>query len=1391
MGIPKFARFLITRYPLILKKIKEEGDVPENDNLYLDINGVIHKCAHNNNVITMCKDRPVEEIFYNIFCYIDQMVHIVKPRHLLMISADGVAPRAKMNQQRSRRFRKTDVNPKETEALRKQGLDPEIMFNSDMISAGTEFMFNLSKAFETFIKEKLSSDPLWKGLKVVLTGVEVPGEGEHKIIEYIRQYKNSENYNPNAKHCIYGLDADLIMLSLITHEPNICILREEVFSSKKSLNTNTRAILQTQQKFEFIYVSILREYLELEFLELKPKLKFDYNIERIIDDFIFFCFFIGNDFLPSLNTLDIDHGALDHIFLYYKESLPTLDDYITYHGKIDFKKAEKIFACLARHELSALQEMLQKVDETCRMREKKKIRALEHHKRLMRIKKILTKKENLLLEIKSKEEAFIINFKKNKVNKKLKKINDEYEKEIEFRGGNKKFKEDLKNFMKNELISGINKLNKRDKDYDDIDNNEDHNSKNIPKADTLDAQKNLTSLFDSDDEDKNKNIKKIPNDNTQKLDKMSSIMNQAAKISRYILDDHYCSDLCIDDIEDEDIGKVSEDEIDGNFLEENENDRQLEENQDMDKVFQKKLLDLYITDVNKAKAFYYKEKLKIDLTTQSGREEHKNMFRKYMEGLQWVLYYYYRGIQSWRWYYPYHYAPMISDFHNIKEYLDYDIDKSFNYGQPYSPFQSLLFILPKTSKTLFPQCYWRVFETFPDFYPNKFDIDFNGKKMPWESVVLLPFLDEKVILDFEEKMRFKFQCSNIHLLADDEKSLVISDQDLERNLHGLSYLFVIENKNIIKKPFEIYSDVVVTSLDSNYSLKNVDYHFPSLKVVNYDYTLEQRKQYFGREKSKFKKFRVLHVKPITNKQMISEERIKYYVWEKVVYVDYPFKQEAIIRGIIFNNKYYYLNKGRLEIDQNGKLFTETIDIINREWYKKGVSLDYGSIYVDVSLFRRLIRNSDGTITKLYQENSFYVPFELTSLNSHLKDFEFLNKDYEIFKNKFTNIHTEFNSNEPVLILSKVFFGQLGYQNKILLKETPNYEKYNDVNYSKYYDTYSNYDLENKDWEVSIDNLYNGPLVEITSKNSHQSSIVTDPLIGRKLIDQTSSYLTMDALAKSLGVSTWTLGLITSSLFVVNCTDEDVISEDAKISDLEHWNLGLSLKFRFKNEKLILPGFTRYIEDTNKPAESFSWEFSDTAVELVRIYKEKYPFVFDCLEKYKTLYHRSDKFFRIYELFSNIEDFFTKLTEIAVWINSLDIGTISFISSKSTFLSFKDCKKIEEYFNNKNKCLNNSVDSSVNLVVNPNYIYQESLPWIPPFMAYQPPYFSLGDRVVNIRSNDVIFVPFGMKGTVTAVSNDFIEVLFDQDFVGGNNLDGRIKSSRGAKVKAINLINMTE
>ena len=153
-----------------------------------------------------------------------------------------------------------------------------------------------------------------------------------------------------------------------------------------------------------------------------------------------------------------------------------------------------------------------------------------------------------------------------------------------------------------------------------------------------------------------------------------------------------------------------------------------------------------------------KEKLGINLDTDEGKNLHKQLFRKYLEGLQWVMHYYYKGVQSWRWFYPYHYPPMISDFEKIKDYLDYDIDSTFCIkDEPFLPFQSLMMILPEKSKELLPKCYRSIFED-PDlkhYYPEKFGIDFNGKRLPWESLVILPFIPEELILQKDAKIQEK------------------------------------------------------------------------------------------------------------------------------------------------------------------------------------------------------------------------------------------------------------------------------------------------------------------------------------------------------------------------------------------------------------------------------------------------------------------------------------------------------------------------------------------------------------------------------------------------------------------------------------------------------------
>lgn len=330
----------------------------EYDNLYIDMNGLIHPCSHPED-----REAPLTEadMYLNVTKYVDRLFAAIRPRRLLFLAIDGVAPRAKMNQQRARRFRAAQEASERAETMQEVLMEMEALglqpppstgssWDSNVITPGTEFMDKLSIYIRFYILDRMNRNPAWKDIKVIFSDASEPGEGEHKIMKFIRSQRCQEGYDPNQRHILHGLDADLIMLGLATHEAHFTILREEVTfggnkkdaisEAKRFLNQESVGISTLRPEDEWIYakplqclhIDILREYLEYEFKSLKEVLPFPYDLERIIDDFVFICFFVGNDFLPHLPSLDIRDGAIDFLIEVYKEMLPAMGNYITSPG---------------------------------------------------------------------------------------------------------------------------------------------------------------------------------------------------------------------------------------------------------------------------------------------------------------------------------------------------------------------------------------------------------------------------------------------------------------------------------------------------------------------------------------------------------------------------------------------------------------------------------------------------------------------------------------------------------------------------------------------------------------------------------------------------------------------------------------------------------------------------------------------------------------------------------------------------------------------------------------------------------------------------------------------------------------------------------------------------
>ncbi|CAA0841185.1 5-3 exoribonuclease 3 [Striga hermonthica] len=763
MGVPAFYRWLAEKYPMVVVDVVEEEAVviegvkipvdtskpnPNNleyDNLYLDMNGIIHPCFHP-------EDRPspttFDEVFQCIFDYIDRLFVMVRPRKLLYMAIDGVAPRAKMNQQRSRRFRAAkdaaDAAAEE-EKLRaefeREGrkLPPKKesqLFDSNVITPGTPFMAVLSIALQYYIHLRINHDPGWKNVKVILSDANVPGEGEHKIMSYIRLQRNLPGYDPNTRHCLYGLDADLIMLALATHEVHFSILREVVFTpgqqdkcficgqvghlaadcegkpKRKAGEFDEKdADIVPKKPFQFLHIWTLREYLDYEMRIPNPP--FEIDLERIIDDFIFICFFVGNDFLPHMPTLEIREGAINLLMAVYKKEFRVLGGYLTDGSKPNLSRVEHFIQAVGSFEDKIFQK-----------------RARLHQRQAERIKRDKS-------QAKRGDDSEPVNRPESLV--------------------------PVARFHGSRLASGPSPSPYQHK-----------GPSTSRRHDQLGQATSSLSVLDI----KCKRSGAIENEKTYSRASKVARLEGGATIGAAIVEAE-------NDLENEDENK--------------------EELKSKLKLLLREKSDVFNTDnaeEDKVKLGEpgWKERYYEDKFSAKSPEEldavRRDVVLKYTEGLCWVMHYYYEGVCSWQWkhtthsyrFYPYHYAPFASDLKDLGR-----LDIGFELGTPFKPFNQLLGVFPAASSHALPEQYRYLMSdpTSPiiDFYPIDFEVDMNGKRFAWQGVAKLPFIDEERLLAEVAKIE--------HTLTEDEarRNSVMFDMLFVSVSHTLSpYIFSLDDR---------------------------------------------------------------------------------------------------------------------------------------------------------------------------------------------------------------------------------------------------------------------------------------------------------------------------------------------------------------------------------------------------------------------------------------------------------------------------------------------------------------------------------------------------------------------------------------------------------------------
>nr|CAB3267808.1 5'-3' exoribonuclease 1 [Phallusia mammillata] len=1185
MGVPKFYRWISERYPCLSEVVKEY-QVPEFDNLYLDMNGIIHTCSHPND------DDPhfritEEQIFQDIFRYIEVLFRIIRPQKTFFMAVDGVAPRAKMNQQRGRRFR----SAKEAEAnikaalLKGETLPTEKRFDSNCITPGTSFMERLQNQLEYFVKTKISHDRMWQGVDVYLSGHQTPGEGEHKIMEFIRYDRSQPGYNANTRHCLYGLDADLIILGLCTHEPHFSLLREEVKFTRSKKNSRTSRAEETT--FHLLHISLLREYIDHEFKLLKTTLSFPYDIEAIIDDWVLMGFLIGNDFIPHLPDLHIAQNALPFLYQTYIKVLPSLDGYLNERGIIHLKRFQAFLEAISSYDHDHFEEV-----------------------------------------------------------------------------------------------------------YDDY--------------------KWMASKTSA-----KKSAKK---ENQSPVDKKLELQQNAEAKSIRIVKDLAIQQGTMTPSE----GSESHDEWEG------------------DAEF-----DTFQQEFKLHKKHYYEEKFKITASTDAV----DRIAYEYILGLQWICHYYYNGVQSWSWYYPYHYSPYMSDLQRISNFK-----LKFKLNKPFLPFQQLMAVLPAASNDCVPEALWKLMdeETSPigDFYPVKFNTDWNGKQQDWEAVVLIPFIDENRLIKAMEPCVQKLTASERRrnqpgpclLFQHDPNQTTFVKSTLEAVFPNIetctARLTTISSQQWLKKDFRSY----VKGLLPDCHL-SVYYHgFPTLYHLPHRSYLKKAGVRVFQSMSRGENMILEIMSTDEQLQKLDDGKQSYSALSKLdesleeiggrllgnsVYVNWPHMEEAKVIAVSDGSVKYLLrehvsgsrgSKHRLvrkEMSPREKeeFRGELHDVHEKYLYRHGIEVGHTDVVIFAQLLQgcKYICGKQGEITLEKQWSSVPVAYPLQAT---IKDISVKDPTFK----KLKSLSELFPKNAEVFNLG-----------------VPHYGCYGQV-------------VQAKESNATV--KFQVPEEPDFSKVLSQSS-------------KLSSYQPSWRLASTIGISNFLFCRITGSIYIF-------------YPPTRKWNVGLNL--RFSKENSGIAGFSK--KSNNE------WLYSEAVGSVLREYLERFPKVFSYLQR--VLSRGNENQIDAEAMFGS-EVVQEKLQELSKWLKAQPCYDGQKVHESSNTVEPEVIKAIcntLDQFKNEGK----RETREVTVGVRPHFLYRpltQQGTLIPDKNAQH----QLLDRVVNVR--DGYTVPLGFRGTIVGIHSQsknekdlMFDVLFDEEFLGGLTLGGRCPQRRGYKLPSCAIINIS-
>lgn len=322
MGIPYYFANLIKNHKNIVKNFESIKNI---DNLYLDSNSIIYDSID----FTLFQNKSQFEnlIIQKVIDKTELIIKTINPSKNIILAFDGVPPIAKLNQQKNRRYKSS---------YQANLFNTNTPWDPTAITPGTTFMEKLNLNITNYFHKR------YNHINLILSLTDVPGEGEHKLFEFIR---NNNHINDNT--IIYGMDSDLIMLSLnhTKYTKSIYLYRETphfINSLDSTLDPQHKYLIDINELADQIYYFLT----DKTFVIQNDSIELYYNK---ISDYIFICFLLGNDFNEHFPAINLRLNGLTVLLDLYREIFG-INQHIIKDGDINWSNFKKYIAKLAENE---------------------------------------------------------------------------------------------------------------------------------------------------------------------------------------------------------------------------------------------------------------------------------------------------------------------------------------------------------------------------------------------------------------------------------------------------------------------------------------------------------------------------------------------------------------------------------------------------------------------------------------------------------------------------------------------------------------------------------------------------------------------------------------------------------------------------------------------------------------------------------------------------------------------------------------------------------------------------------------------------------------------------------------------------------------------------------